>query len=129
MNSMHEPKISMNDSSTLAFVIASLASQAINTEELRDWADYILATVGDAPPYTLELSSFDGYLKDVYGVVGFVPDREFSTEVQAAMAGIAFRRGKDPYDCEWSREQALDSLSQQPEVLDEFKATFPFIEF
>jgi hypothetical protein len=81
----------------------------------------------DHPAYIVDLSQFDGYLKDVFDVIGFVVSGDLTDEQQAAVAGIAYLRGKERYECRWTRHEALAELRSHPEILREFKEAFPFI--
>ncbi len=120
-------RLDRDDSATIAFVIACLFRQAVDLEELRAWADYVLASAPEYPNYVTELSLFDGYIKDIFGVIGFVPSRGLTESQENAILGIAFARGREPFDPPVSRSGALEALERHPEVLAEFRATFPFL--
>ena len=116
-----------SNSATIGFVIACLFERAISVDELRDWADFVLTSETDYPDYILDLSSFTGYAKDIYAVLGFVPDREFTDDQRLALLGHAYMRGRDPADPGTSRAEALAALNENPEIHAEFKKTFPFL--
>jgi hypothetical protein len=115
-------------SSVIGFVVACLFSEAINLNELRGWADHVMMTMDDHPSYVVDLSQFDGFLKDIYALIGFCPSRGLSDEQDAAISGIAYARGIEPFQCKWSREEALESLRKHPEILDEYRQTFPYLD-
>jgi len=120
-------RLARDDSATIGFVVACLFRDAINLEELRAWADHVLLSAPAYPNYITELSLFDGYLKDIYQVIGFVPSRGLSASQALAVVGIAFARGREPFDPPAPHSEALAALRQHPEVLSEFRSTFPFL--
>ena len=79
------------------------------------------------PNYVTELSLFDGYPKDVFAVIGFVPSRGLSAGQHLGVTGVAFARSREPFDPSAPRPAALAALSRHPEVLAEFRRTFPFL--
>jgi hypothetical protein len=120
-------RLDRDDSATIGFVVACPFREAINVEELRGWADHVLLSAAAYPNYVTELSLFDGYLKDVFSVIGFVPSRGLSDGQELAVTGMAFARGREPFDSPASRAVALAALGQHPEVSAEFRRTFPFL--
>jgi len=120
-------RLNRDDSATIGFVVACLFGEAINLAELRAWADHVLLTAPNYPDYVTELSLFDGFLKDVFAAIGFVPSRELSDDQQLAVLGVAYARDREPYDPPVSRTEALAALNRHPEVLAEFRSTFPFL--
>jgi hypothetical protein len=120
-------RLDRDDSVTIGFVVACLFRQAISVEELRAWADHVLLSAPAYPNYVTELSLFDGYFKDIFGVIGFVPSRGLSEDQELAVGGVALVRGREPFDPPASRTEALAALGRHPEVLAEFRSTFPFL--
>ncbi len=120
--------LTRENSHLIGFVIASLFGEAISTEELRQWADHIMLTRESVPEYIVELSQFEGYLKDIYRIIGFSPSRGLTDVQRDAITGIAFLRGKRPYESRLDKNESLSVLRQHPEILIEFRNAFSFIE-
>jgi hypothetical protein len=119
--------LNRDDSATIGFVVACLFSDAISLDELRAWADHVLISVPEYPDYLIELGGFRGYPKDIYRFIGFVPSSGLSTSQKDALVGIAFARGRDPFDPPVSRSKARAALERHPDMLAEFRETFPFL--
>jgi len=121
--------LNQDDSHLIGFVIAALACGAIDAKDLRTWAEAIVREhdVNDIPAYIFELCDFDGYLKDIYEVVGFVPSWECSRADESALFGIAGRRGAVPFDWPVSQQTAERALARNQQLLDKFRGVFPFI--
>ena len=125
-------KIKKNDSQDLDFVLNCLFCQSINLNEMSMCIDKVIekSVLEKIPDYIFELSgtNFDKfYISDIYEVIGFVTDGQFS-KYDSAIYGIAFLRGIDVYDAPVSKEQALKALAENPHILDEFTRFFPFVE-
>ena len=76
------------DPASVAFVVRCFLLQAISAEELREWAEEVLASGAECPIFVEGLAEFDGVGEEVYRMLGFVPDREFTPAEDAALAGI-----------------------------------------
>ncbi|MFF2550743.1 hypothetical protein ACFVUS_07065 [Nocardia sp. NPDC058058] len=118
------------DCDTIGFVISCLFDQSIDTAELRAWCEHVIVSneMDDIPQYMFELVSFDGDLSELFDILGFTPSFEPSQQEDAALYGIAFQRGVEVYDPPVSGVSALEALRLRPDVLQRFRATFPFIE-
>jgi hypothetical protein len=125
---MTDLHLQQGDSATIGFVVTAAFWGAISLGELRAWADHALVAAPDCPDYMIELGGFKGALKDLFRAIGFVPSSGLSESQKQALLGIAFTRGRDPYDPPVSRATALAALEQHPEVLAQFRATFPFLD-
>ncbi|MFE6923625.1 hypothetical protein ACFVAV_21550 [Nocardia sp. NPDC057663] len=79
------------------------------------------------PEYIFELVDFKGPLADVVLIVGFSTDTPELLAIEPAVYGIAYVRGVDVYDSPLTRTTAEEALRNRSDVLDEFRATFPFI--
>lgn len=115
-------------SRTIGFVVSCLFHEAIDLRELNRWADHVISTEEDYPPYITELSLFDLYPVDIYKVIGFTPDLALTRYQKKALTGIAHRRGMASPYAQFGRDAALAALETHPEILNEFKRTFPFID-
>ncbi len=122
-------ELTRDASATIGFVVSCLFSEAIDKSELQTWADHVIGSADSYPLYLLDLSTFDRELCHLYEVIGFVPHCGLSDSEDDALVGIAYARGRSPFEPEPTREQALAALRQHPQVLERFRATFPFIEF
>lgn len=122
--------LTMDDSGTIGFVGWCLSSNAIDTPELRLWAEHVMVSAvetDDYPLYIVDLAGFDEPMFHFDRVVGFTPDRTFSKLEQHAISGIAVIRGRELSDGP-NVQTALNSLESCPHILAEFQRTFPFIE-
>lgn len=123
-------KIYKNDSEDLAFSLNCLFSQAININEFKLWLDIVLREVNieHLPDYFFNLVDFDKPLFHIVNTIGFVPHGKLSEKEENALIGIAYLRDIDVYDSPVSKEYALEALKKNPQVLEEFKRFFPFID-
>ena len=85
--------------------------------------------MSDLPPYIFELAEFDDSFSKVFGVIGFVPDLELSRRAEAALYGIAVRRGKQPFDWPVTPDVALRALLEEPDVEARFRQQFVFVQW
>ena len=123
-------KIKQNDSQDLAFAINCLFAQAINLSEFKTWIEIVIRdlTVDEIPYYIYDLLEFNDALASIFLIIGFNPHSKLSVTQENSLIGIAFLRGIDVYDSPVSKEQALQALTENPHILDEFRRFFPFIE-
>jgi hypothetical protein len=126
---MTQLALDKKDSTTIGFVVACLFAEAIDRRELQAWADHILATADSCPPYVADLSTFDEPLPHIYQVIGFTPSARLSDSERVALVGIAFARGRDRFEPDPSKEQALAALAAHSHLVARFRTTFPFIHF
>lgn len=118
-----------NDSGRIGFVTSCLFAQALDVEEMKQWATNMLAGSEESPPYMVDLLEFNSPLADIFQIIGFVPHWPYSEDAELALYGLAFKRGREPYDCPLDRGTALKKLEQHPEVESTFCAEFPFIAY
>ncbi|AVP96790.1 hypothetical protein C7S18_06065 [Ahniella affigens] len=118
--------LTREDSSTIGFVGACYLSNAVDTPELNEWAERIMIVGSGYPDYVVDLREFEAPRFHFYRVVGFTADRSLSDTESHAIYGIAYLRGREVVDCP-SREVATAALSSCPHILEEFRATFPFL--
>jgi hypothetical protein len=119
--------LTKEQSHTIGFVVTCLFHEAIDVNELNRWADHVITSEEDYPLYIVDLSVFNTYPKDIFKVIGFTPDLTLTRDQKKAMTGIAHLRGMASPYAQFSRDTALKALETHPEILDEFKRTFPFI--
>jgi hypothetical protein len=70
-----------------------------------------------------------GRLADIYKVVGFVPHWEHDDGDVAALFGIAVKRKRERSDWPVPPDVALQELAKRPAIEQQFRETFPFIEY
>ncbi|MFD6352964.1 hypothetical protein [Nocardia tengchongensis] len=123
--------LTMDDSSTIGFVLDCLYSEAIDMAELRKWCEFVIVSndMESIPDYMFDLVSFDGGLSKVVDCVGFSPAVECHGRDEYALYGIAYLRGRDVYDPPVTFDDAESALVGAPHILERFKSTFPFIVF
>lgn len=116
-------------SSTISFVIACLFCEAIDLDDLREWALHVVISneVDDIPDYILDLTDRAESRADVVMTMGFSVGDSRTSVMEPALYGIAYMRGSDVYDPPVSRAVAELELQRNPAVLREFRDTFPFI--
>jgi hypothetical protein len=120
--------LTKENSATIGFVVACLFSGVIDRSELHAWADHVLVSTDSCPLYIVDLSTFDETLPHIYRVIGFTPGSGLSEAERVALIGIAFIRGRDRFEPEPAREEALAALAICPHILARFRDTFPFID-
>lgn len=120
--------LTKDESNTIGFVVACLFSSAIDLNELNQWATSIVERldVDDIPDYIFELMEFNGPLAGVYKTIGFTPVWNRSDEEDAALYGVAVKRGKDVFDMPVPSASALQNLDDNPHIKDAFNLVFPF---
>ncbi|MDM1298312.1 hypothetical protein HXZ94_07330 [Empedobacter falsenii] len=123
---MHQ--IIREDSEDLGFAVSCLWC-AISQEEFDQWL-YMLIESYPAeylPTYIFELATEKYFLKDIYKIIGFVPDSNLTQKQQKALYGIAIKRDYSLGDINYKEETVLKALNDCPEVMERFKKAFPFI--
>lgn len=123
-------KIYKDNSDDLGFVIGCLFSQAINLCEFRLWVDSVIEKLPAdlIPNYMFDLAGFDGHLFEISKIIGFVSSSKLSNDEKVSLSAIAYLRGADVYDPPVTKEEALKALEKNPNILERFKSTFPFIK-
>lgn len=106
--------------SEIGFVKACFISGAINHQELRDWAEHIISSRDDYPPYIVDVLEFDAPKPQILKTIGFTPSADLSPSGSETIRQIAFRRH--------GVEQGLDlprySCNQ---TLERFNQVFGFL--
>jgi|KBSMisStaDraftv2_1062788.scaffolds.fasta_scaffold1918469_2 hypothetical protein len=118
--------LTRDDSSTIGFVLACYLAGAIDTAELQEWAEQVMATSEDYPGYIVDLREFSGPKAHVFRLVGFTPSPELTETDYFALSGIAFRRGVRQSDGP-GEATARSALGQRPLILATFLRLFPDI--
>lgn len=124
---MNQFALTKEDSTTIGFVVSCIFAGAIDTRELRAWADHVLVTFESYPAYIVDLSTFDEALFHIFRVIGFTPHSPLTETEEVALIGIAFLRGRDRFEPEPSREQALAAVATHPRIVADFCQTYPFL--
>ena len=119
--------LTKNDSATIGFVLACLFKGAIDRQELRAWADYVLTTTDSCPPYVADLSTFDQPLSHIYRLIGFVPSSGLTDSERIGLVGIAVVRGRGQFEPVPTKEEALTALAAHRDLVPRFREIFPFI--
>ncbi len=119
--------LTKHHSHTIGFVVSCLFHEAIDSGELNRWADHVIVTEEVYPHYIVDLTTFNSFLKEIFRIIGFTPDLSLTHDQKKALTGIAYLRGMASPYAQFSRDTALKALNTHPEILDEFKKTFPFI--
>lgn len=113
---------------TIGFVVQCLALGVISNAELRAWAEERLAADDDCPIYLEGLAEFDGPAGEVTRMLGFVPGRRFSPEEVAALTALGHLRPSPLATAGAPRGAAAAALERHPELLAEFRRTFPLLD-
>lgn len=122
--------LTRDNNETIGFVIACLFASAISISELKKWcADIVIQnnSVNEIPDYIFDLIEFNQSLMHIFNTIGFVPSWTRTDDEDDALIGIAAHRNRLASDVPLSAIQAKQKLNEQPQILDKFKATFPFI--
>lgn len=118
-----ELRISVEDSSDLAFVLWLLSCQTINMEEFRQWAMKVVSEVVEPPQFFFDLIDFHGHQKDLPSVIGFVPEWEPSDGELNAMYSLAYHRGLQPINAP-PREECQVAIQENPHIGEKFTLIF-----
>lgn len=121
--------LTRDDSVLIGFVLACRFAGAIDDGELRKWAEYILLSGDEYPPYILDLVDFQGPLSHLFRVLGFAPSGGLRNLERKALHGIAYARGKQLWEEVVPQDVALAALRRCPGVVEMFRSTFPYLEF
>jgi len=117
------------DSGEIGFVTSCLFTDAVDTKEMQQWILKVLEkSESSYPTYLIDLLDLNVPLH-IFKVIGFVPHWPFSEDARLALWGIAFKRGRQTYDCPVSREEAIRTIAEYPEVESKFRAEFPFLSW
>ena len=119
--------LTRDDSSTIGFVVSCYFANAIDTAELRQWAEHVVVFGTEYPRYILDLLEFDEARFHIYRVLGFSPSSEFSKKASDALSGVAYARGREVFDGP-PRHVALLALRRCPDIQSRFNSVFPFLE-
>ena len=122
-------KCTKKERDTIAFVLACLFSSAITKADLRQWAISIIDKLDaeSTPSYIFDLVDFNGELKDIYKIIGFVPIWNCFHAEENSLYGISVIRGVGLYDAPLKPQEALLLLKENPHIFDSFVDVFPFI--
>ncbi len=115
------------DPDSVAFVTRCFLLQVVDAEELRAWAEEVLAGGEECPIFVEGLAVFDGVGEEVYRMLGFVPERAFTAARDTALVGIAYDRGRAPRPGSPGEAEAREALRAHPELADEFRRAFAFL--
>ena len=123
-------KIDMDDSSDLNFAISCLVYKSVNLDEFKLWVLNVIrdTPIEDVPSYIFDLAGFNEPLFHIANVIGFAPHGDLSDEDIRSLYGIAVKRGMSIYNLPISKDEALNSLTKNPDLIDKFKKFFPFIK-
>lgn len=121
--------VTRDDNEVIGFVVACVFSSAISINELKKWCADIIQNnpVNEIPDYIFDLINFNQSLMHIFNTIGFVPSWTRTDDEDDALVGIAAYRNRLPSDAPLSATQAKQKLTEQPQILDKFKTTFPFI--
>lgn len=121
-----------DDGRDLGFAISCIFYQSITINEFQMWIDIVIKEVDiDYIPsyiFDLSLTQEDELISKLYEIIGYTPVSFLSENEKDALTGIAHLRRIEVYDLPVSKEQALEALKKNPQVLEEFKRFFPFID-
>jgi hypothetical protein len=126
---MTPPALTKDNSATIGFVVLCLFRGAIDIDELHAWVDHIYATTDSCPTYFVDLIAYDEPLTHIFRTIGFHPESRLSADERVALTGIAFLRGREQFEPEPTRDEAVAALAAHPHIASRFRETFPFIIF
>lgn len=123
--------ITRDDSETIGFVMTSLFCSAINLAELHEWCFLVIGAndIAEIPSYIFDLSEYEGVLAKIFKIIGFVPSWTHTDDDEAALCGIAMKRGIERYEWPFSQDYALTKLKDNSDMERRFRETFPFVDF
>ena len=117
------------DPESVAFVVRCFLLQVVTVEELREWAEQVLASGEECPIFVEGLAEFDGVGEAIFRMLGFVPERAFTRVQDSALAGIAYDRGRAPGPEAPGEAESRRDLQAHPELGDEFRQAFAFLRW
>tara|TARA_R110002095_G_scaffold115920_1_gene101153 strand:- start:6 stop:395 length:390 start_codon:yes stop_codon:yes gene_type:complete len=117
------------DSNLIGFIRYSISSGAITIEEVHKWVYYMIKKHDQLPPYMYYLMEVSN-MADFEKTVGFPSYADLTNDESKALNGLSYVRGISKEDGEFniSKKAALNALKRNPQVIERFKETFPFID-
>lgn len=119
---------SVNDSALIGFVLNCLGS-AITIEEAHEWVYYMIKKYDNLPPYFYYLMEASD-VRRFREAIGFPAYPKLTSDEHNALLGLSYVRGIAKEDGKFniSKKEALNALKRNPQVIERFKETFPFID-
>ncbi len=123
--------VSKDNSSDLGFAEGCLIMNIISLDEFKEWLYLVIERNEDIPTYIFDLLDFKDRLEligESMEVIGYVPSSAVTSAEMNAMDGIGFLRFSNYHSDSYTKEQAIALLKKQPQLIERFKKTFPFIK-
>lgn len=120
-----------NDFSILDFVISCFFMQSITFNEFKEFFYLLIKKheVDEIPLFIWEIIDLKKEdIATIYNIIGFVPHSDLNLSDRNAIYGIAIKRFGLLFEHTISKEKAIKSLEERPDILIRFKETFPFIK-
>lgn len=119
-------RITKNNAEDLAFAKHALIVGAIKFKEFLLWVEHVICSVDDYPMFFVDFLEQENVL-GVIKAMPFSPGLENSDVVSPVLYAIAYLRFENVYDAAYEREFSMRMYHENPEVVDRFYQTFPFI--
>lgn len=114
-----------------AFVLSALYSGAIKFDEFKEYLYLFIKQHNseDIPLFIWDLIDMDkDQVAYIYNVIGYTLISRLNKQENLALYGIAIQRFGSSFEIEKSNEHyVVKALDNNPNILSDFKETFPFI--
>jgi hypothetical protein len=120
-------RLSLDDSSDLAFVLWAFASDSISRAEFAMWVDHVIQNEPNPPSYIFDLMDFKGSQMEIPKIIGFVPEWEPTSEEYDALHGLAIERGRKPLEC-GDAKSCLAAASRLDAIRKRYFHLMPFLD-
>ena len=122
-------RLTKNDSDDIGFAVTCLFSGVLTWAEFQNWIHHVIETVDDPPHYVFDLLDI-GEKHDFkpLQLMGWWPSWGASDQEHNALSGVGYPRFSEYSSDSIGRAGAERALDKHPEVLEQFRAAFPFIE-
>jgi len=117
-----------NDSFLIGYVETCIGS-AITIEEAHNWVYHMIEKYDDLPPYMYYLMEAEDRV-EFSESIGFPSYPSLENDEYKALIGLSYVRKLTAEDGVFniSKKAAINALKRNPQVVERFKETFPFIE-
>jgi len=116
------------DSHFIGFVDSCFSVGAITIQEMCDWVYYMIEQCDDLPPYMYYLMDAK-CCSSLHEIIGFRTNSGLnSKEIHSLIALSYCRFPEEEWDSNIPKGFAIGALKRNPQVVERFKETFPFIE-
>lgn len=126
-------RLTRDDSDDVGFALTCLISGVITFEEFKDWIYHVIEheDVDDIPGYFFRILDIDNkfdFTNRATEVMGFYPGFGPTKDESRAICAIGYQRFEGYHSDFVNKERALSAALRNPQIVQRFRNTFPFIK-